>query len=489
VRIAVFGCGYVGLVTGACLADLGHHVVCIDKDADRVAVLNRGGSPIYEPGLDLLVGEGRQHGRLHFVTNGQAASAVAAADAVFIAVGTPSQAGNGRADLTYVRAVARDIANWARGHTVVITKSTVPVGTGDEVEALVHDLQPGKNISVASNPEFLREGSAITDFKQPDRIVIGANDEWAREVVLHIYRPLEMPERILVTSRRAAELIKYAANAFLATKITFINEIADLCEKVGVEVAEVSRGIGLDRRIGPDFLRAGPGYGGSCFPKDTRALLSTAHDHRVELRIVQEAIAANDARKIAMAGKVVDALGGSVAGCTIGVLGLAFKRDTDDVREAPSISLIKELQRCGARIRAYDPLAMEQAGKVLQDVTFADDPYDCARGTDAVVLVTDWEVLANLDLGRLHRCMNRPVFVDLWNAYDPHAMSRAGFRMAGVGNGTMAVAANNANGAHGGNGMAPLLDPHDQIAAGAEFGAFSNGATPVPAQTSAARQR
>lgn len=439
-RIAIFGCGYVGLVTGACLADLGHHVVCIDQDVSRIAALNRGDIPIYEPGLDLLIAQARRHESLSFATNGEAAAAVGEAAAVFIAVGTPSQAGNGHADLTYVQAVAGDIASWATDRTVIVTKSTVPVGTGDALKSFVKELRPEADIAVASNPEFLREGSAVADFQRPDRVVIGVDDPRARDVLLEIYRPLEIAGRILVTSRGAAELIKYASNAFLATKITFINEMADLCDKVGVDVREVSRGIGLDRRIGPDFLRAGPGYGGSCFPKDTRALVSIAHHHHVELRIVENAIAANEARKTAMAGKVINALGGSAAGCTIGILGLAFKRDTDDMRDAPSLSLIDELQRCGACIRAFDPLAMDRARKSLQDVTFADDAYHCAQGTDAVVLVTDWDVLVNLNLERLRRCMNQPVFVDLWNAYDADAMSRAGFVLSGVGNGWRAPA-------------------------------------------------
>jgi UDPglucose 6-dehydrogenase len=434
-RVAVFGCGYVGLVTGTCLADLGHDVVCIDQDGDKIAALNRGEIPIYEPGLDLLASKARQLGRLRFVTNGQAAEAVARAVVVFIAVGTPTQAGNGHADLSYVRAVARDIAKWVSGYTVIVTKSTVPVGTGDALETLLHELRPTADVSVASNPEFLREGSAISDFQKPDRVVIGVDDARAGDVLLYLYRPLGIPEQVLVTSRRAAELVKYAANAFLAVKISFINEIADLCEKVGVDVGEVSRGIGSDRRIGPDFLRPGPGYGGSCFPKDTLALVSTAHDQRVELRIVESAVTVNDVRKRAMAQKVVEALGGSAAGCTIGVLGLAFKPNTDDMRDAPSITLIEELQRSGAQIRAFDPVSMKQAQAQLRDVAFCEDPYDCAQGTDAVVLVTDWEVLANLDLDRLHGCMNRPVFVDLWNAYDAGAMARAGFAFTGVGNG------------------------------------------------------
>jgi UDPglucose 6-dehydrogenase len=435
-RIAVFGCGYVGLVTGTCLADLGHDVVCIDQDGDKIAALNVGKIPIYEPGLERLLFEARQQGRVTFMTNGQAAGAVAGADVVFIAVGTPTQAGSGHADLSHVRAVARDIAQWVSGYTVIVTKSTVPVGTGDALEALMRELRPAADLSVASNPEFLREGSAISDFKQPDRVVIGVNDARAGEVLLDVYRPLGVPERVMVMNRRAAELVKYASNAFLAVKISFINEIANLCEKVGVDVSEVSRGIGRDRRIGPDFLRSGPGYGGSCFPKDTLALVSTAHDHRVELRIVESAVAANHERKRAMAGKVIDALGGCAAGCTVGVLGLAFKPNTDDMRDAPSISLIEELQRCGAQVRAHDPLSMEQARAHLRDVTFCVDAYDCAQGTDAVVLVTDWEILANLDLDRLRGCMNSPVFVDLWNAYDANVMAQAGFAFTGVGNGT-----------------------------------------------------
>ena len=372
-RVAMIGSGYVGLVSGACFADFGHRVTCVDKDADKIAGLARGELPIFEPDLDRLVASNAREGRLDFSTD--LAAAVGQADVVFIAVGTPSRRGDGNADLSHIFAAIREIASALSGFTVVITKSTVPVGTSDEVEELIHVVRPGADVAVVSNPEFLREGAAIRDFKHPDRIVVGMSDERARKVVEELYRPLYLNQApILFTSRRTAELIKYAANAFLATKITFINEIADLCKKVGADVQDVARGIGLDNRIGSKFLHAGPGFGGSCFPKDTRALVKTAQDHEAPLRIVEAVIAINDARKRAMARKVARAFGGTLRGKTIAVLGLTFKPNTDDMREAPSIALITALQDMGAKVRAYDPAGMEQASKVLSDVTYCDSP-------------------------------------------------------------------------------------------------------------------
>src|SRR6202142_4386372 len=389
-RIAMIGSGYVGLVSGACFADFGHHVTCVDKDEGKIAGLRRGEIPIFEPGLDALVASNVKAGRLNFATD--LAAPVAAADAVFIAVGTPSRRGDGHADLSYVHAAAREIAAALEGFTVVITKTTVPVGTGDEVERLIHETNPSADVVVASNPEFLREGAAIRDFKFPDRIVVGTSDERGRKVLGDIYRRLSLNQApLMFTARRTAELIKYAANAFLATKITFINEIADLAEKVGADVQEVARGIGLDNRIGSKFLHAGPGFGGSCFPKDTVALLKTGQDHDAPLRIIEAVVAVNDARKRAMARKVAAALGGELRGKTIAVLGLTFKPNTDDMREAPSIPLITALQDMGAQVRAYDPAGMENAKKEFSSVFFADNAYVCADGADALVIVTEWE--------------------------------------------------------------------------------------------------
>jgi len=431
-RVAMIGTGYVGLVSGACFADFGHEVVCVDKDKEKIAALTRGEVPIYEPGLNDVVAINARAGRLKFTT--ELSGAVAEADAVFIAVGTPSRRGDGFADLSFVYDAAREIARALDGFTVVITKSTVPVGTGDEVERIIRETRPEADFTVVSNPEFLREGAAIRDFKLPDRIVIGTADTRAREVMSELYRPLYLNRSpILFTGRRTAELIKYAANAFLATKITFINEIADLAEKVGADVQEVARGIGLDNRIGSKFLHAGPGYGGSCFPKDTVALIKTAQDHASPLRIVEAVAAVNDARKRAMARKVSAALNGDVRGKTVAVLGLTFKPNTDDMREAPSIPLITALQDMGAKVRAYDPVGMEQAKSVIGNVTFCDDAYSCAKGAAALVIVTEWEQFRALDFDRLKTIMAQPVLVDLRNVYQPDEMSRRGFAYEGIG--------------------------------------------------------
>ena len=433
-RIAMIGTGYVGLVSGACFADFGHRVTCVDKDTAKIAALKRGEIPIFEPGLDALVDSNSKAGRLDFTT--ELPDVVGDADAVFIAVGTPSRRGDGHADLTYVRAAAREIAAALRGFTVVITKSTVPVGTGDEVERLIRETNPQADVAVASNPEFLREGAAIRDFKHPDRIVAGTDDPRARELIDELYRPLYLNRApIMHTGRRTAELIKYAANAFLATKITFINEIADLAEKVGADVQDVARGIGLDNRIGPKFLHAGPGFGGSCFPKDTRALVQTAHDYDVPLRIVEAVLAVNDNRKRAMSRKVASALGGELRGKTVGVLGLTFKPNTDDMREAPSIPLIVALLDQGAVVRAYDPAGMSQAKPELPDIAYCSDPYACAHEADALVIVTEWEEFRALDLSRLKREMRNPAVVDLRNIYRPDEMAKHGFTYESVGRG------------------------------------------------------
>ena len=435
-RIAMIGTGYVGLVSGACFADFGHRVTCVDTDAGKIAALNRGEIPIFEPDLDRLVEASVKAGRLDFTTD--IAGPVGKADAVFIAVGTPSRRGDGHADLTYVHAAARDIAKALQGFTVVVTKSTVPVGTGDEVERIIRETNPQADVAVASNPEFLREGAAIRDFKHPDRIVVGTDDERARKVLGEVYRPLYLNQApIMYTERRTAELIKYAANAFLATKITFINEIADLSEKVGADVQEVARGIGLDNRIGPKFLNAGPGFGGSCFPKDTRALVKTALDHDVPLRIVEAVLAVNDNRKRAMARKVSSALGGNLRGKTIGLLGLTFKPDTDDMREAPSIPLVTGLLDLGAKVRAYDPAGMEQAKGELPDITYCEDPYAVAKDADALVIVTEWRQFRALDLKRLKRDMANPVMVDLRNIYRRDEMEALGFTYESVGRGAV----------------------------------------------------
>jgi UDPglucose 6-dehydrogenase len=431
-RVAMIGSGYVGLVSGACFADFGHHVTCVDKNAGKIAALNRGEMPIYEPGLAELVASNLKGGRIVFTTD--LAAAVSDADAVFIAVGTPSRRGDGHADLTYVREAAREVAAELTGFTAVVMKSTVPVGTGDEVERIIREARPHADVVVVSNPEFLREGAAIRDFKHPDRIVVGSDDARAREVMIELYRPLYLNAApILHTDRRTAELIKYAANAFLATKIAFINEIADLCEKVGADVQQVARGIGLDNRIGAKFLHAGPGFGGSCFPKDAQALIKTAQDQGTPLRIVETTVAVNDVRKRAMARKVADAVGGEVRGKTVAVLGLTFKPNTDDMREAPSIALITALQDMGAKIRAYDPAGMTQAELVLADVVYCDGPYSCAEGAGALVIVTEWEQFRALDFERLKAVMAEPVLIDLRNVYQPDEVTRRGFRYRSVG--------------------------------------------------------
>jgi UDPglucose 6-dehydrogenase len=431
-RVAMIGTGYVGLVSGACIADFGHHVICVDKDADKIVALERGEIPIYEPGLHDLVRSNVKEGRLSFATALQ--EPVRAADAVFIAVGTPSRRGDGHADLSYVYAAAREIAAALEGFTVVITKSTVPVGTGDEVERIIQEVRPDGDAIVVSNPEFLREGAAIHDFKHPDRIVVGTQDERAKKVMAEIYRPLSLNQApILYTARRTAELIKYAANAFLATKITFINEIADLCEKVGADVQEVARGIGLDNRIGSKFLHAGPGFGGSCFPKDVRALIKTAQDSEVPLRILEAVASVNEIRKRAMARKVSAMFGGSLRGKTVAVLGLTFKPNTDDMREAPSLSLITALLDMGAKVRVFDPAGMAQAKTVIKDATYCQSAYECADGADALVIATEWEQFRALDLERLRDLMACPVVVDLRNIYRPEDMSRHGFAYACVG--------------------------------------------------------
>src|SRR4030088_857287 len=430
-RIAMIGAGYVGLVSGACFADFGHQVTCVDKDAGKIASLRRGEIPIFEPGLDALVAANVKAGRLDFTTD--LAAPVAGADAVFIAGGPPSPRGDGHADLSYVYAAAREIAAALVGFTVVVTKSTVPIGTGDEVERLIHETNASADVVVASNPEFLREGAAIRDFKFPDRIVIGTSDERARKVLGDVYRPFSLNQPpLMFTARRTAELIKYAANAFLATKITFINEIADLAEKVGADVQEVARGIGLDNRIGPKFLHAGPGFGGSCFPKDTRALVKIALDHDVQLRIVEAVLAVNDNRKRAMARKVSGAVG-NLRGKTIAVLGLTFKPDTDDMREAPSIPLVTGLLDMGAKVRAHDPVGMEQARRELPDIEYCDDPYACVRGADPMVGGTEWVQSRTLDLDRLKGEMKQPVVVDLRNIYRPEEMVALGFTYESVG--------------------------------------------------------
>jgi UDPglucose 6-dehydrogenase len=434
-RITIIGAGYVGLVSGACFADFGHQVTCVDKDASKISALQRGKIPIFEPDLERLVQSNVKNGRLDFDTD--LAGPVREADAVFIAVGTPSRRGDGHADLSYVYAASREIAAAVDGFTVVITKSTVPVGTGDEVERLIRETNPSADVAVASNPEFLREGAAIRDFKIPDRIVVGTHDERARKVISEIYRPLYLNKApVIFTSRRTAELIKYAANAFLATKITFINEIADLAEKVGADVQEIARGIGLDNRIGSKFLHAGPGFGGSCFPKDTRALIKTAQDHEAPMRIVEAVLAVNENRKRAMARKVASVFGGTLRGKTISVLGLTFKPNTDDMRESPSIPLITALQDLGAKIRAYDPEGMEQSKTELSEICYCDGPYSCADGADALVIVTEWEQFRALDLDRLKRAMARPIIIDLRNIYEPQDVIAHGFRYESIGRNT-----------------------------------------------------
>jgi UDPglucose 6-dehydrogenase len=437
-RIVMIGSGYVGLVSGACFADFGHDVVCVDKDATKIEMLKAGGIPIYEPGLEQLVSSNVAAGRLSFTTD--LAGPVAEADAVFIGVGTPSRRGDGHADLAYVYAAARDIGKALRKFTVVVTKSTVPVGTGDEVERIIREANPTAQFAVASNPEFLREGAAIEDFKRPDRIVIGIEDEAARGPMEEVYRPLYLNSSpILFTQRRTSELIKYAANAFLAMKITFINEIADLCEVVGGDVQHVARGIGLDNRIGTKFLHAGPGYGGSCFPKDTLALVKTAQDNESPIRLIETTVAINDQRKRAMARKVIQAMGGDVRGKTVAILGLTFKPDTDDMRDAPSLSIIQGLLDAGASVRAYDPEGTTAAKALQPGIEYAASSYDAANGASALVIVTEWNEFRALDLPRIKSIMAAPVIVDLRNIYRADDAGLAGFSYTSIGRGTASL--------------------------------------------------
>ena len=435
-KIAMVGSGYVGLVSGACFADFGHDVICIDKDPAKIERLEAGEMPIYEPGLEELVRRNVQNGRLAFTTDLPAG--IAEAQAIFIAVGTPSRRGDGHADLSFVHAVAEEIGRNLKNPAVIVTKSTVPVGTGDEVERILGESGTAVHFAVASNPEFLREGAAIGDFKRPDRIVIGTDDEWARGVMNEVYRPLFLNRApILFTSRRSAEVIKYAANAFLATKITFINEMADLCEKVGADVQDVSRGIGLDNRIGPKFLHAGPGYGGSCFPKDTLALLKTAEDHDSPVRIVEAVVKVNDTRKRAMGRKVMEALVAAGCpeprGCKVALLGLTFKPNTDDMRDAPSLAIAQALEDAGVEVSAYDPEGMEIARPLMPGVAMMPDAYAAVTDADAVVLVTEWDAFRALDLGRIRQLARTPLLVDLRNIYNPEEVRAAGFTYVSVG--------------------------------------------------------
>jgi len=431
-RIAMIGSGYVGLVSGACFADFGHDVVCVDRDPGKIERLKANVMPIYEPGLDDIVAANAKAGRLTFTTD--LAQGIAGAEAIFIAVGTPSRRGDGHADLSYVYAAAQEIASSLKGFAVIVTKSTVPVGTGDEVERFIREANPEADFVVASNPEFLREGAAIADFKRPDRIIIGVEEQRARHVLEEVYRPLYLNQApIMVTSRRTAELTKYAANAFLATKITFINEMADLCEKVGANVQDVARGIGLDNRIGGKFLNAGPGYGGSCFPKDTLALIKTAQDHDAPVRIVETVAQVNDQRKRAMGRKVIAAMGGDARGKRIAILGLTFKPNTDDMRDSPSITIIQTLQDAGASIIAFDPEGVEQARLILSGIEYANGAYEAIDGADAMVLVTEWDAFRGLDLGRVKSLLKAPVVVDLRNVYRPEEMARHGLQYSGIG--------------------------------------------------------
>ena len=437
-RIAIIGSGYVGLVSGACFADFGHSVTCVDVSPEKIAALRQGIMPIYEPGLENLVRDNFASGRLDFTTD--LATAVSEADVVFIAVGTPSRRGDGHADLSYVFAVARDVARSVKGFTVVATKSTVPLGTGDEVERIIREINPQADVAVVSNPEFLREGSAIGDFKRPDRIVIGFSDARAQAVMTDVYRPLYLNQApLFFTTRRSAEMIKYAANAFLAVKISFINEIADLCEASGADVQDVARGIGMDARIGGKFLHAGPGYGGSCFPKDTLALMKTAQDFGTPLRLVETTVAVNSQRKRTIARKVIAACGASLRGKTIGLLGLTFKPNTDDMREAPSLDIIQFLQDQGAIVRAFDPVGMEAARALVDHVTLVSDAYAAAAGSNALVIVTEWDAFRALDFGRLKSIMADPVLVDLRNVYRPEEVERHGFRYSSIGRAAGAV--------------------------------------------------
>ncbi|MER9072671.1 UDP-glucose/GDP-mannose dehydrogenase family protein [Mesorhizobium sp. M0904] len=431
-RITMIGAGYVGLVSGACFADFGHQVCCVDRDAEKLAMLKLGKIPIYEPGLDDLVTTNTAQGRLRFDDN--LADAVSQSDVVFIAVGTPSRRGDGHADLSFVYDAAAEVGRALKGFTVVVTKSTVPVGTGDEVERIIREQNPTADFAVVSNPEFLREGSAIEDFKRPDRIIVGTDAERAKAVMGEIYRPLSLNVApIFYTSRRTAELTKYAGNAFLAMKITFINEIADLCERLGADVQDVARGIGMDNRIGAKFLHAGPGYGGSCFPKDTLALVKTAQDAASPVRLIETTVSINDQRKRAMARKVVEACGGSVRGKTIGILGLTFKPNTDDMRDAPSLAIIQALKDAGASIKAYDPVGMEQARKMIEGIEFGESAYAVADGAHAIVIVTEWNAFRSLDLKRLRALMATPIMVDLRNVYRGEDVVKEGIAYSSVG--------------------------------------------------------
>ena len=430
-RVVMIGTGYVGLVSGVCFAEFGHAVTCIDKDQSKIDRLKAGIMPIYEPGLEALVQRNVTHGRLSFATD--PTDAVAEADAVFIAVGTPSRRGDGHADLSFVYEAAEQVAALIKGFTLLVTKSTVPVGTGDEIEAIVRRVRPDADVAVVSNPEFLREGSAIDDFKRPDRVIVGLSDERAKVVMAELYRPLNLNETpIVFTDRRTSELTKYAANAFLALKITFINEIANLCEKVGGDVQQVAKGIGLDKRIGGKFLHAGPGYGGSCFPKDTMALTRTAREAGAPLRLVETTTQVNDARKKSMAAKVAATMGGDIAGKTVGILGLTFKQNTDDMRDSPALDIVPALQAMGARVQAYDPEGHE-ARRLLTDVDFKDGPYEAAEGADVLVILTEWDQFRALDLDRVKRLLRTPVVVDLRNIYRPQEMRQKGFTYASIG--------------------------------------------------------
>jgi UDPglucose 6-dehydrogenase len=431
-KITMIGAGYVGLVSGACFADFGHDVVCVDVSQDKIDALHAGQMPIYEPGLAELVKANVDSGRLSFTTD--LAAGAAGADAIFIAVGTPSRRGDGHADLSYVYQATRDIGAALTGRCVVVTKSTVPVGTGDEVERILREVAPDIDVSVVSNPEFLREGAAIGDFKRPDRIVVGCENARAEQVMRDIYRPLSLGQApLLFTARRTAELIKYAANAFLAVKITFINEIADLCEAVGADVKDVSRGIGLDNRIGSKFLHAGPGYGGSCFPKDTLALLKTADDEGVPQRIVEATVTVNDTRKRAMGRKIIAAMGGDVRGKTVGILGLTFKPNTDDMRDAPSLAIVQALLDAGASVKAYDPEGMALAAPMMPAVAMCKNAYAVAEAADAVAIVTEWDAFRALDLNRLAAVMRTPLLVDLRNIYDRATVEALGIAYDCVG--------------------------------------------------------
>jgi len=431
-KIAVVGTGYVGLVSGACFSEFGHTVTCVDKDAAKIDRLHDGIMPIYEPGLDSLVARNCDAGRLFFTTD--LSEAMQDADAVFIAVGTPSRRGDGHADLQYVFAAVEELAAYINSYTVIVTKSTVPVGTGAEIEKRLKNKLADELYSVASNPEFLREGAAIEDFMRPDRVVVGVDCDKAKAVMQELYRPLFLNETpIVFTNRETAEVIKYAANAFLATKISFINEVADLCEKVGADVQMVSKGIGLDNRIGGKFLHAGPGFGGSCFPKDTRALVHSADTYGVPMQIVRSVVEVNEARKLAMAEKVITACGGDISGKRIAILGLTFKPNTDDMRESPSLDIIPALQRAGANIHAHDPKGIDEAKEMLENVTFHDTPYSAMENADALVIVTEWNQFRALDFDLVLKLMAKPVLVDLRNIYAAVNMAELGFDYSGIG--------------------------------------------------------